>query len=57
MPSNKREMIDFKKGDRLFSPTQGFVEIVATRGYGAKKEFCIEVEGEKVWYNASQLKG
>jgi hypothetical protein len=57
MPANKRKQIDFKKGDRLFSPQHGFVEILATRGYGMKKEFCIEVEGEKVWYNARQLKG
>lgn len=57
MPSNKREQIDFKKGDKLFSPTQGYVEIVAVRGYGMKKEFAIEIEGEKVWYSAAQLKG
>lgn len=57
MPSNKREMIDFKKGDKLFSPQHGYVEIIDTRGFGAKKEFCIEIAGEKVWYNRQQLKG
>ena len=57
MPGNKREQIDFKKGDKLFSPTQGFVTILAVRGYGDKKEFQIEVGDEKVWYPARQLKG
>ena len=57
MPPNKREQIDYKKGDKLFSPTQGYVTIVATRGIGSKKEFCVEIAGEKVWYSHTQLKG
>jgi len=57
MSSNKREQIDFKKGDKLFSPKYGYVTIEATRGYGMKKEFMIEVAGEKVWYSGQQLKG
>ena len=57
MPANKREQIDFKKGDRLFSPRLGFVKIEDTRWVGGKKEFCIEVEGEKTWYTSQQLKG
>ena len=57
MPPNKREHIDYKKGDKLFSPQHGYVIIEATRGIGAKKEFCIMIAGEKVWYSGQQLKG
>jgi hypothetical protein len=53
----KREIIAFKKGDKLFSPQHGFVTIENVRGYGMKKEFMIDVGGEKVWYSAMQLKG
>jgi hypothetical protein len=57
MPPGKREKIDFQKGDKLFSPTQGFVTIIGTRGFGSKKEFCIEIAGEKVWYPKEKLIG
>lgn len=57
MPPNKREKIYFQKGDKLFSPQHGFVTIQDTRGYGGNREFCIDIAGEKVWYNARQLKG
>jgi hypothetical protein len=53
----KHEIVTFKKGDRLFSPTQGYVTIEDVRGYGSSKEFCIEIGGKKVWYKSSQLKG
>jgi hypothetical protein len=55
--TNKREQIAFKKGDQCFSPDHGLVTIVGVRGYGNKKEFAIEVEGEKVWYLANLLRG
>jgi hypothetical protein len=56
MPSNRREMINFKKGDKLFSPKYGYVTIEATRGIGSKKEFMIEIGGIQVWFSGNQLK-
>jgi hypothetical protein len=55
--TNKREQVAFKKGDKLFSPKYGYVTIEGVRGYGLKKEFMIDIAGEKVWYTASQIKG
>jgi hypothetical protein len=57
VPANKREVVDFKKGDKLFSPQHGYVTIIATRGFGVKKEFCVEIGGEKVWYSKERLMG
>jgi hypothetical protein len=56
--TNKREQINFKKGDKLFSPKYGYVTIINVRGSGREKEFMIDIgDGEKRWYLASQIKG
>lgn len=44
-----------KKGDKLFSPTHGFVEVEDIRGKGKDREFKISILDQEYWLPLSKI--